>query len=72
MMATAPVVRKVVEYYTIELAQLSEGGFGVSMIATTVDDEEPQLLSQELANARVDSLDDALSLVRDGVLGAKA
>jgi len=71
-MATAPIVRKVVEYYTIELAQLSEGGFGVSMIATTVDDEEPQLLSQEIANIRVASIDEALAVIRDGVTDAKA
>lgn len=71
-MTAAPGVRKVVEFYTIELAQLADGGFGVSLIATTVDDEEPQLLSQEIASAHVASIDEALAVIRDGVTGTKA
>jgi hypothetical protein len=63
-MATAFESRKAVEFYTIELAQLADGTFRVSVIATTVDDEEPQLLSQELVTERAASLDDALSLIK--------
>ena len=60
-------VRKVVEFYTIELAQLADGNLHVSLTATTVDDEEPQLLSQEIVSRRVPTLDDALRLIRDGI-----
>ena len=59
--------RKAVEFYTIELAQLAAGGFHVSLMATTVDEEEPQLLSQEIASERVASLDDALAVIKSGV-----
>jgi hypothetical protein len=66
-MATAFETRKAVEFYSIELAQLADGTFRVSVIATTVDDEEPQLLSQEIVTARANSLEDALALVKDSV-----
>jgi len=59
-------IRKAVEFYTIELAQLLDGRLFVSMTATTVDDEEPQLLSQEIASERVGTIDDALALIRAG------
>jgi hypothetical protein len=37
--------------------------------ATTVDEEEPQLLSQEITSERVASIDDALALIKRGVTG---
>ena len=64
---TDTTTRKAVEFYTIELAQLEDGGFHVSLTATTVDEEEPQLLSQEIASERVASLDDALAVFKNGV-----
>ena len=36
-----PVIRSV-EFYNIELAPLADGRVYVSMLATTVDDQEPQ------------------------------
>ena len=45
---TGPVIRSV-EFYNIELAPLADGRVYVSMLATTVDDQEPQLLTQEIA-----------------------
>ncbi|MGD0761991.1 MAG: hypothetical protein ABR929_02165 [Roseiarcus sp.] len=59
--------RKAVEFYTIELAQLDGGGFHISLTATTVDEEEPQLLLQEIACERVASLEDALAVIKNGV-----
>jgi hypothetical protein len=59
--------RKAVEFYTIELAQLDDGGFHISLTATTVDEQEPQLLLQEIASERVATLDDALAVIRDSV-----
>ena len=67
MTDTARSTRKAVESYTIELAQLADGGFHISLTATTVDEEEPQLLSQEIASERVITLDDALAVIRNGV-----
>ena len=68
-MPTANATRKAVEFYTIELSQLPDGGVFVAMTATTVDDEEPQLLSQEITSERVASIDDALALIKKGVTG---
>jgi len=62
--------RKAVEFYNIELAQLADGTFHVSVTATTVDEEEPQLLSQEIASERVASIDDALAVIKAGLIGS--
>ncbi len=64
---TEPTIRKAVEFYTIELAQLSDGMIHVTVTATTVDDEEPQLLMQEIASESVASIDEALTLIKSGV-----
>jgi hypothetical protein len=61
--------RKAVEFYTIELAQLADGTYQVSLTATTVDDEEPQLLNQEIDSRRGVSLDEVLSMIRTGLTG---
>jgi hypothetical protein len=61
--------RKAVEFYTIELSQLADGAMFVSMTATTVDEEEPQLLFQEITSERVASIDDALAVIKRGVTG---
>jgi hypothetical protein len=61
--------RKAVEFYSIELAQLADGTIHVSLTATTVDEEEPQLLCQEIVSERVVSIDDALAVIKEGVTG---
>jgi hypothetical protein len=43
-----PTVRRAVEYFFAEIAQLPDGSYYVSLTATTIDDEEPQLLNQEI------------------------
>ena len=63
---------KVVKFYTIELSQLADGAMLVSMMATTIDEEEPQLLSQEITSERVASIDDALAVIKRGVTGTNA
>ena len=68
-MAERREVRRAVEFYTIELAELADGMFSVSITATTVDDEEPQLLCQEIVSERVVSIDDALAVIKNGVTG---
>ena len=67
-MADEPTTRRAIESFTVELAHLADGGFHVSIMATTVDEEEPQLLHQEIGSERVASLDDALAVIRAGVL----
>lgn len=51
-MAPSPQTHKAVEYYVVQLSEMADGGYYVSMTATTVDDDEPQLLDQEILKAR--------------------
>jgi hypothetical protein len=60
-MAKTAISRKVVWFYNLELALLADGGYQLSIDATTVDEEEPQLLNQQLLDERVVSIDEALS-----------
>lgn len=64
--------RKAVEFYTVQLSQLADGAVFVDITATAVDDQAPQLLSQEIFAARVSSLDEALQAIRLGVIRAGA
>jgi len=66
-MPEATTAWKAIEFYTIELSQLPDGAIFVSMMATTIDEEEPQLLSQEITSERVASIDDALAVIKKGV-----
>jgi hypothetical protein len=61
-----PVIRNA-EFFRIELAPLIDGKIFVSLTATTVDEQEPQLLDQEIACDRVTSLDDIIALIRTHV-----
>lgn len=58
------ISRKAVWFYSLELALLADGGYHLSVAATTVDDQEPQLLYQELLQERVDTIDDALARLK--------
>jgi hypothetical protein len=58
-----PFIRDV-EFFRIELAPLDDGSIQVLLTATTVDEDEPQLLDQEIACDRVATIDDVLSLIR--------
>ena len=62
-----PTVRKAIEFYTIELARLADGNLLVSITGTTVDEEEPQLLNQEIASQSVPTLDEALAVIKEAV-----
>lgn len=53
-----------IEFFRIELAPLAEGRVFVSMTATSVDEEEAQLLDQEIACDKVASIDEVLALIR--------
>ena len=67
-MAATTTSLHLVEFYTIQLAQLADGTIHVALTATSVDETEPQLLSQEIASERVPSIDDALALIWEGVI----
>ena len=68
-MPDANAAWKAIEFYTIELSHLADGAMLVSMTATIVDDEEPQLLTQEITSERAVSIDDALAVIKKGVTG---
>jgi hypothetical protein len=51
----------------MELAPLIDGKILVSLTATTVDEQEPQLLDQEIACDRVASIEDVIALIRTHV-----
>ena len=59
----APIVRNA-EFFRIELAPLADGKVFVALTATTVDDEEPQLLDQEIASDHVATIDELVALIR--------
>lgn len=69
-MATHPDKRKAVEFYTILLSHLPDGAVFVEITATAVDDQEPQLLTQEITAGRVGSFEEALETIRRGVIRA--
>jgi hypothetical protein len=56
--------RKAVWFYNLELALLADGGYHVSLTATTVDEEEPQLLCQDIIDERISSIDEALARLK--------
>lgn len=55
------------EFLRVELAPAMDGGVFLSLIATTVDDEDLQLIDQELLGARVDTLDAAIALLGEQI-----
>ncbi len=63
-MAAIATARKAVWFYNLELALLADGGYHLSVAATTVDEDEPQLLFQELVDERVATIDDALARLK--------
>ena len=65
--AAAPINFKALEFFTIQLSPLADGNVFVAMTATTVDDQDAQLLNQEIASDRVATLDDALALIAERV-----
>ena len=66
-MVDRPTVRKAVESFFAEIAQLPDGTYYVSLTATTVDDEEPQLLNMDIESRRGVSLDEVLTVIKNGL-----
>jgi hypothetical protein len=66
----SPTVRKAAECFFAEIAQLPDSTYYVSLTATSVDDEEPGLLNQEIDTRRGVSLDEVLAIIKGGLTGS--
>ena len=64
--ATAPhsSPTPLIEFFTIQLMPLAEGGISASFRATTFDETEFELLDQDIANVRIATLDELMALIR--------
>lgn len=65
VMTDSAPIRRAVWFYNLELALLADGGYHLSVSATTVDEGEPQLLCQELFDEHVASIDEALAKLKE-------
>ena len=63
-------VRKAVVSFFAEIAQLPDGTYYVSLTATTIDDEEPGLLNQEIDSRRGVTVDEVLAVIKGGLTGS--
>jgi hypothetical protein len=63
-MTEVPTTRRAVWFYNLELALLADGGYQLSVSATTVDEDEPQLLCQEILDECVPSIDDVFARLK--------
>jgi len=64
--ASAPAPSPI-QFVNIEITPLIGGQFSVVTLATLQDEEELEFVAQDLANAHVDSLDEALAVIRTNV-----
>jgi hypothetical protein len=64
--ASAPVSSPI-QFVNIEITPLLGGQFSVAMQATLLDEEELEFIGQDLAHAHVDTLDEALAVIRQNV-----
>jgi hypothetical protein len=62
--APAPLA---LQYVIAEITPLLGGQFSVVMQATLLDEEELQFVGQDLANEHVQTLDQALAVIRQNV-----
>jgi hypothetical protein len=59
-----------IQFYSVEIMPLSDGRMSVGVGATiceTVDDDDFELVNMEMASARVDTIDQALAVIREAV-----
>jgi hypothetical protein len=52
-----------IEFFTIQLMPLSEGGISASVRSTTFDETDFELLDQDIANVRIATLDELMVLI---------
>ena len=63
-MVEPATTRKAAWFYSLELALLVDGGYHISLAATTVDEEEPQLLCQDILDEHAVTIEDVLAKIR--------
>ena len=56
-----------IEFFTIQLMPLAEGGLSASLRSTTFDETDFELLDQDIANVRIATLDELVALIRTHV-----
>jgi hypothetical protein len=59
-----------IQFYSVEIMPLADGRMSVGVGATiceTVDDDDFELVNMDVASARVDTIDQALALIREAV-----
>ncbi|HTV27701.1 MAG TPA: hypothetical protein VMF32_07950 [Xanthobacteraceae bacterium] len=55
------------QYVSIELMPIVGGKFSVAMQATLLDEERLEFVGEDLAHAQVDTIDQALAIIRHNV-----
>ena len=53
-----------IEFFTIQLMPLAEGGISASLRSTVFDENDFELLDQDIANVRIATLDELMALIR--------
>ena len=59
-----------IQFYSVEIMPLADGRMSVGIGATiceTIDDDDFELVNMDVASARVDTIDQALALIREAV-----
>ena len=56
-----------IQFVNIEITPLIGGQYAVAMQATFLDEEQLEFIGQDLANEHVDTLDEALAIIRQNV-----
>jgi hypothetical protein len=59
-----------IQFYSVEIMPLADGRMSVGVGATfceTVDDDDFELVNMDVASARVDTIDEALAVIREAV-----
>jgi hypothetical protein len=64
--ATAPHSSPIppIEFFTIQLMPLREGGVSASLRSTSFDETDFELLDQDIANVRIATLDELMALIQ--------
>jgi hypothetical protein len=55
------------QFVNIEIMPIAGGKYAVAMQATLLDEQELEFVGQDLANEHVNTLDEALALIRQNV-----
>jgi hypothetical protein len=67
-----PQITSAIQYYSVEIVPLADGGVSVGMSATICEplhEDDFELVAMEMASARVETLDQALTVIRNALTG---